>query len=1084
MQRIMTTAVLTALLAIGSPLDLSAQGRPVAGNPKVQQLSATEAISRLKSYREGESRQALYTVQRLVYQASDKPTAARSMSAMLIKLIHDDQTTLEAKNVACDWLPLLITRDHPQAAAALAPLLTNTDSFDMARRSLQRLPGESSAKALRLQLSKNQGEQRIGLINSLGARRDAPSVAALSALLNKNDLDTSAAVIRALGEIASPKAIEQLQQAPASTSAHQPHALLRAAEHLQADGRAEFALTLYKKLAQADQSVALRMAGLKGLAPLAPNEATTLLIDALDSSDALLAGFAMQQLAASGDAQATGHLLAQLDHHSADRQIVVIKALAQRGDRSAAAAIVKKLSSDQDAARLAAATALQTLGGADEVEPLALAAANDSSLFGRTARQSLARLGGEDTDAAILKMIQQHADDGVRAVLIRAAVQRRIAGLTPKLLKLTDHTHRKVRIEAYRGLAELASVAQYPALVGLLAKAPSQADQRELIQAVASIAGHLSSENDRLNPVLKALSSAANVSSQTALLGVLPKLDAPQGLAAIQDRVTSTDETLHLAAVRALADWPQAQACPPLLKVIEQTSSTKARTLAIRGYLRLTPKTDNPRETIDAVYPLLTRTADKRLLLSMLAQLPANAAFLPLTSDLMQDDAVRDEAVLSAVKQIETMQGADLAAVASVIDQITQHTQDSQVLAKLAPVQKIIDRIVSAAPKDYALSAYLDCGPVKQAGAANGPRIVQVVGRPWNWPQAVKQAGPIGTKMFDGKAVVFELSGLDPAKQYMVGLTAWDFDSDKRRQSIAFVSDSGGRTIAMPAFAPRSYDAGQPSWVQLLLPVPQSHLTKSRLQVQFINESSSANAIVSELWLMEKTPDVDTAAPSKKNVLIITGDDYPGHLWRQTGPVLAEILHQDPRLSVSIAESPMILASELLGYYDAVVIHFKCYERSDPGEPAWRGLERYVKAGGGVVVAHFGCGAFENWAVYSRIIGRTWNPKKRGHDPYRRFTVQISNPNHPVVKGMRDFETEDELYTCLDGQTPIQVFAQAVSKVDNQTYPMAFSLSPGRGRVIHCTLGHDVNAFQHAGTSELYRRAAAWSAGLPVSPKP
>ena len=44
---------------------------------------------------------------------------------------------------------------------------------------------------------------------------------------------------------------------------------------------------------------------------------------------------------------------------------------------------------------------------------------------------------------------------------------------------------------------------------------------------------------------------------------------------------------------------------------------------------------------------------------------------------------------------------------------------------------------------------------------------------------------------------------------------------------------------------------------------------------------------------------------------------------------------------------------------------------------------------------------------------------------------------------------------------------------------MAFVLEYGKGRVFHCTLGHDVKALSVPAVQELYRRATAWTAGLP-----
>jgi type 1 glutamine amidotransferase len=86
---------------------------------------------------------------------------------------------------------------------------------------------------------------------------------------------------------------------------------------------------------------------------------------------------------------------------------------------------------------------------------------------------------------------------------------------------------------------------------------------------------------------------------------------------------------------------------------------------------------------------------------------------------------------------------------------------------------------------------------------------------------------------------------------------------------------------------------------------------------------------------------------------------------------------------------------------------------------------------------------------------------------------------------MADFDTQDELYSCLVGDHPIEVLAQAKSKVDAKYYPMAFASHYGKGRTFHCVLGHDAKALSFPGVQELYRRGCAWAAGLaPVAQPP
>jgi len=79
---------------------------------------------------------------------------------------------------------------------------------------------------------------------------------------------------------------------------------------------------------------------------------------------------------------------------------------------------------------------------------------------------------------------------------------------------------------------------------------------------------------------------------------------------------------------------------------------------------------------------------------------------------------------------------------------------------------------------------------------------------------------------------------------------------------------------------------------------------------------------------------------------------------------------------------------------------------------------------------------------------------------------------------MTAFQTDDELYTCLAGQKPVNLLATARSKVNGRDYPMAFVFEYGRGRVFHCALGHDVKAIKNPPAAELLRRGCAWTARL------
>ncbi|MFO7904418.1 MAG: ThuA domain-containing protein [Pirellulaceae bacterium] len=228
---------------------------------------------------------------------------------------------------------------------------------------------------------------------------------------------------------------------------------------------------------------------------------------------------------------------------------------------------------------------------------------------------------------------------------------------------------------------------------------------------------------------------------------------------------------------------------------------------------------------------------------------------------------------------------------------------------------------------------------------------------------------------------------------------------------------------------------------------------------------------------------------ASRRVLLITGEDYPGHQWRETAPVLLAELYRDSRLTVDVLADLESLQSTKLDHYASVVLHFKNYDPTVPGRDGFDNLANYVKQGGGLVLLHFACGAFEEFKDdFEPLAGRVWfgqqpPPGRHQHDPRGKFTVSIARTDHPITQGMKDFETVDELYTCLEGEVPITPLVTAVSKVDGKTYPIAFVLSSGEGRVFHCVLGHDVKALSAAGPAELIRRGTAWTAGLDPAPR-
>lgn len=226
------------------------------------------------------------------------------------------------------------------------------------------------------------------------------------------------------------------------------------------------------------------------------------------------------------------------------------------------------------------------------------------------------------------------------------------------------------------------------------------------------------------------------------------------------------------------------------------------------------------------------------------------------------------------------------------------------------------------------------------------------------------------------------------------------------------------------------------------------------------------------------TTSAQETEPPKIRVLIVDDETAGFYRWAGTAPLLKKSLNDSKQVEAVIVEDAETLGTDIVFDYDVLLLHFKNYKSLKREAKIRENLVKFVKEGGGLFIFHFACGAFEDWPEFEKLSGRVWDPKLPGHDPYGKFNVRIIDKEHPITKDIEDFETQDELYTCLrKSDIPIHVLAEATSKVDGKIYPMAFVLPYGKGRIFHTTLGHDGPSVSPPGFVKMLNNAVRWLAG-------
>jgi len=226
--------------------------------------------------------------------------------------------------------------------------------------------------------------------------------------------------------------------------------------------------------------------------------------------------------------------------------------------------------------------------------------------------------------------------------------------------------------------------------------------------------------------------------------------------------------------------------------------------------------------------------------------------------------------------------------------------------------------------------------------------------------------------------------------------------------------------------------------------------------------------------------------------LILTGNNYPGHIWQETTPVLKKALEKDGAIHVDVSTNINDLHQYDLRDYDFLVFNYCNWEVPNPlWNTSKEALKDYVEHGGGLMFIHFSNGAFHyslpeagesDWPYYRKLCRRVWDHDGGSiHDKFGAFTVNVLDDQHEITSGISDFQIEDELYYNQKGDEDIHVLMTAKSKDTGKDEPQAFIYEVGSphsspARVFQTVLGHDAQALEVTELQEVLLRAGKWCA--------
>ncbi len=383
-----------------------------------------------------------------------------------------------------------------------------------------------------------------------------------------------------------------------------------------------------------------------------------------------------------------------LDAKKADKAPLALELLAASGDKAQLPAVEAVIGWDDEAARAAAVKAAVALSGKDGIGRLPSWLADERDGVAAAAKAAVAAVKAPLAEELAALALQ--SKDAVQQGALEIIEKRNDTAALPKIAALAENGDLETRQALCRIFGNIGDESSIAFLLNQLQKAGEKKEILAAEKGLLTLCRRLGDAKLYL-PALKNAFAASKAEAKPSLLKAAALAGSQEALDMEIAAWKNEGDAVKEAALRTLADWPNAAALPTLRDIAATAEKPLLQVLAFRGCVRLIPmqnkKNAEKANEMNGLLALAKRVDERKLAVGAMGNL-TDAQSMAYLRDYLQNDELKGEAASAIVNLSEKLRGGECVAPLRAAMALLNDKQKERAQACLALISENVGKVM------------------------------------------------------------------------------------------------------------------------------------------------------------------------------------------------------------------------------------------------------------------------------------------------------------------------------------------------------------------------------------------------------